>query len=443
MKAQLTLLGVVALFVSFACSSDGGGTSEDAYGEDFVMSAETAEALGGDPAIRDELTEVLREYFGGLRAPRYKVLEEWEALGFDPNTNPLESARAGSDPGGPTASAILADNRRVWSSELAALDAGEVNDLGPWERRRWMNRSWRELKAQRGALGEAEFERRASALFIERSPGLDEAAQIYVPSCARCHGREGEGDGVLSHRQLPKPRNFDYGVFKFVGVDGGSKPLRIDIVRTLERGLPGTAMPAFKEMSLAELGALADYVRFLSIRGEVERLVVSEWVRDLVRPRDSIAEMYELVWERWLDAVECVQHAEAPALDADPRRLALGDAVFHDQQRGNCMSCHGDDGKGNGEAAIRIEANGKSYPLLRDDWGAVNLPHDLTDGVFRGGSRREDVYLRIQCGIPGTPMPAVGQSINADGGPLLSEEEKWALVDYVLSLSGQGPFGGS
>jgi len=262
---------------------------------------------------------------------------------------------------------------------------------------------------------------------------------MFVPNCTRCHGREGAGDGVLSHRQLPKPRNFHYGVFKFVAVEGGSKPRRVDLERTLEYGLPGTAMPGFEWMSLAERSSLVDYVRYLSIRGEVRRLIVSEWADDDVRPRESVAEMYALVWERWMDGANSGYDVTAPPPDPDPARLALGDAVFHDAGAGNCMTCHGDDGKGNGPFAIRIDADGKSYPLLRDDWGAVNLPHDLTDGFFRGGNRREDVYLRIQCGIPGTPMPALGQSINAAGGPLLSEDEKWALVDFVLSLADSDP----
>jgi hypothetical protein len=38
-------------------------------------------------------------------------------------------------------------------------------------------------------------------------------------------------------------------------------------------------------------------------------------------------------------------------------------------------------------------------------------------------------------------MPSLGSSLDARGEPLLSEREKWAVVDYVLSLSGRGPFG--
>lgn len=403
------------------------------------MNTATAEALRADPAISDELASVLDEYFGQIRAPRYALLEEWEPLGFDPNASPLEAEHPEADPGGPASSAMLADNRRKWASELAALERDDLQSIGPWAWRSSMSRAWRKLETQRSELGSAEFKRRATALFADRYPDLDEAAKMFMPHCMRCHGRDGAGDGVLSHRQLPKPRNFHYGVFKFVSVESGSKPRRIDLVRTLQQGLPGTAMPAFKELSLSEISSLADYVRYLSMRGEVERLVVLQWADYELRPRESVAEMYALVWDRWLAASGSAY--EITAAPYDPDRLALGDAVFHDEHRGNCMSCHGDDGRGNGPSAIRWDANEKSHPLLYDDWGAVNLPHDLTDGLFRGGNRREDVYQRIQSGVPGTAMPGLGGSTKADGEPLLSETEKWALVDYVLSLSSRDPVG--
>ncbi len=439
MRTQITLPSLGAILILLACSSEGGGTRKGAPAANLALSPESAQALSEEPTIAEELGAVLTEYFGQPLAPRFALLEEWKELGFDPNGSPLEGARPASDVVGTPASAILADNQRAWARELTAIETGDASGLGPWRRRSTMNVAWQELESQRGKLSASEFKQRATAFFAERYPDLDEAAQMFVPNCARCHGREGGGDGPMSGRLYPKPRNYHPGVFKFAAVEGGSKPRRIDLVRTLVQGLPGSAMPSFRGMSLAELSALVDYVRYLSIRGQVERLVLAEWENDDVRPRESIAEMYALVWERWLEAAENAQTVVAPVPDPDPARLVLGDAVFHDAKRGNCMSCHGDDGRGNGPSAVRFGEDGRMYSLLRDDWGDYILPRDLTSGIFRGGNRREDLYMRIHCGIHGTPMPSIGQSKDAEGAPLLSEEEKWAVVDYVLSLSGQGP----
>lgn len=435
MKTPLAILVGSSLLVALACTSNKSAQPIEDQELRLSLSPEAQQALVDQPEIEAELAQVMGEYFGQPTSPRFVLLEEWTALGFDPNGSPLEGARPASDLVGTPRGAMLNDNQRAWAVELAALEQQDGGRLGPWRRRGVMNREWRELEAQREELGASEFLRQATAFFAERYPDLGEAAQMFMPNCARCHGREGGGDGPMSTRLYPKPRNYQRGLFKFAAVEGGSKPRRVDLVRTLVQGLPGSAMPSFRNTSLAELSALVDYVRYLSIRGEVEALLVVEWEMNDVRPREAAGEMYSLVWERWLEASEHSYSIDAPAPDDDPAHLARGEALFRDPQRGNCVSCHGDEGRGDGPNAVRIGENGQRYALQRDDWGDYILPRDLTSGVYRGGDRREDIYLRIHCGIPGTPMPAVGATIDAEGEALLSEDDKWALVDYVLSLA--------
>jgi hypothetical protein len=55
--------------------------------------------------------------------------------------------------------------------------------------------------------------------------------------------------------------------------------------------------------------------------------------------------------------------------------------------------------------------------------------------VFRGGSRPIDVYRRVYAGINGTPMPGIGETKGTDGQRLLSDDDLWALVHFVRSLS--------
>lgn len=442
MKLETVLaLGSLPLVGLSACSARGAEGGREGPALPAALGAQAQVVLADEPEVRAELEAVLFEYFGSPHAPRFRPLEGWAERGFDPNRGPFDGLRPADDLDGTPPEALRADNRQAWAAELAAIASGEVRRVGPWPGRGVMNQAWGRLLGRRTELGPRGFEEHATNFFVERYPDLAEAAQLFRPNCVPCHGHQGGGDGHLSELLVPRPRDYQRGVFKFVTVEGGSKPRRGDLVRTLVQGLPGSAMPSFRGLSLAEIGALVDYVRYLSIRGEMEALLVSSWESAELAPREAAQELYELIWGRWLAAAERGPGVPLPPADRDPARLALGDAVFHDRQRGNCVSCHGETGRGDGVSALQRAEDGKLYALLRDGWGHYLLPRDLTTGVFRGGERRVDIYLRIHCGIPGTPMPGVGGSFDAAGAPLLSEGEKWAVVDYVLSLSGRGPFG--
>ena len=114
-----------------------------------------------------------------------------------------------------------------------------------------------------------------------------------------------------------------------------------------------------------------------------------------------------------------------------------------DASKGNCQSCHGASGLGDGPSAyvleedgsFRLDEKGARISAYKDDWGHVIFPRDLTRGIYRGGKRPIDIYRRIYAGINGTPMPGIGESKAADGSPLLSSDDMWAMVHYVRSMS--------
>lgn len=433
--------GAFAAILLAACSSGGAVRTVATPPAPYRLNAQSEELLAEEPAVRAELAQVLEAWFGAPDAPAFRRLASWESSGFDPNESPFGGQRPGFDAGALGLGALREENQRAWSGSLAAIERGEFERIGNFRNRRQMSADWSALIERRDDLDDEEFEAAARAFFVERYPDLGEAGQTFGLYCARCHGREGGGDGPMATRLFPKPRDYRRGRFKFAAVEGGSKPRRADLLRTLLHGLPGSAMPSFGALTGAELSALIDFVQLLAIRGEVESILVSDWLVNEGEPGEGVEEVYALVWSRWLEAEEYEVHISVPEPDLDPLRLELGRAVFLDPARGNCLRCHGPDGRGDGPSAVRVEEPGREFVLLRDEWGEFILPRDLTSGVFRGGERREDVYLRVHCGIPGTPMPAIGASTGADGQPLLSEEETWALVDYVLSLSGKGPFG--
>lgn len=84
---------------------------------------------------------------------------------------------------------------------------------------------------------------------------LSKAKATYSQQCATCHGVEGKGDGPAAGALNPKPRNF-------TSVDGWKNPKTLSgVLKTLTHGLPGTPMPSFGSMSVADRFALAHFVR--------------------------------------------------------------------------------------------------------------------------------------------------------------------------------------
>ncbi|MCH7725969.1 MAG: cytochrome c [Planctomycetes bacterium] len=113
--------------------------------------------------------------------------------------------------------------------------------------------------------------------------GKDETGQergLYRKHCAHCHGITGDGFGPTAAFLNPYPRDYRLGKFKFKSTPIGAKPTDDDLMRLLNKGIAGTAMPSFFVLKEFEKRALIDYVKYLSIRGEVERRLTPNRVPD-------------------------------------------------------------------------------------------------------------------------------------------------------------------
>jgi mono/diheme cytochrome c family protein len=88
-----------------------------------------------------------------------------------------------------------------------------------------------------------------------------------------------------------------------------------------------------------------------------------------------------------------------------PELLEKGKASF----ARNCSSCHGPRGEGDGAAAKALNPK----------------PRNLVTDPLKNGSKPAQVFETLATGIKGTGMIAYKH---------LPEEERWALVYYVLSL---------
>ena len=393
------------------------------------LSETSREILADEPAVAAELVETLDAWFGDLREPRYRLLPEWRDEGYDPNASPFAGTRALEGFDAEELEELRAANRAYWSVVYDAIAEGDARLPGPWPGRRTLNRAWRDLRRERSRLDDDAFLAGVERLFAEDYPNTADGRRLYAQNCQECHGMYGAGDGPRSTEMVPQPRDYRHGVFKFSSVRAPARPRRDDLRRTLEHGLPGTLMESWSELlGAGEREALIDRVRWIAMRGEVERWLVASWVTDDDLPGASIEEAYREVWDRWLTADESFVAMPDPIPPATAESIARGEALFHDAATANCASCHGDRGRGDGTQAIEVAPDGTRRTLIVDEWGRPAWPTDLTTGIFRGGTRPIDVYRRIYCGIPGTPMPGLADTMD--------EQALWDVVHYVRDLAG-------
>ena len=99
---------------------------------------------------------------------------------------------------------------------------------------------------------------------------------LFRRHCAHCHGLAGDGNGPTAQFLNPYPRDFRLGIFKFKSNEKGSKPTHADLTKILFNGIRGTAMPSFKLLHKDEIEALVHYVKYLSIRGQMERFLIQQ-----------------------------------------------------------------------------------------------------------------------------------------------------------------------
>jgi cytochrome c oxidase cbb3-type subunit I/II len=241
------------------------------------------------------------------------------------------------------------------------------------------------LGTNRGAWREV-FEPQTVGVSVMNIPSSQElltlGREVYTTRCVGCHGKTGDGNGVAATFLSPRPRNFTLGVFKFRTTQSGSLPTDGDLYRTVTRGVRWTAMPTWHELPDKERLAVVTFIKTFSSRWKDEQPEPAATINDPPKP--------------------------TPALVARGKDLYV---------KAKCFQCHGDSGKGDGVSA----------PDLTDDLKFPIRPADFTRGQFKGGSTVRDIFRTMTLGLDGTPMPSFGDS--------MSEEERWAISYFVLSLS--------
>jgi mono/diheme cytochrome c family protein len=212
----------------------------------------------------------------------------------------------------------------------------------------------------------------------------DPATAVYNHACAWCHGKDGRGDGPaafsIGKGVAPRPRDFTRGHFKIRSTPSGQLPTDDDLLRTLERGIPGY-MPSFRGLTVGE-----------------RRLAIA-----------AVKGFYPGF------ATAAPKPIAIP--DAPPEAAAeRGRTVY---EASGCASCHGDRGRGDGASA----------PSLKDELGLHIQPADLRHpSRFKGGAEPRDLYRTLMTGLDGTPMPSYADAFD-------DRRQVWDLIAYLRSLA--------
>ncbi|MFQ5356074.1 MAG: ethylbenzene dehydrogenase-related protein [Mariprofundaceae bacterium] len=223
---------------------------------------------------------------------------------------------------------------------------------------------------------------------VAATGNADNGKVIYEKRCIWCHGADGDGAGAAEDFLNPPPRNFEDGQYKIktTGFED-MVPNDEDIFRMVRDGMPGTAMPSWKEL-LSEQD-MWDVVQYVKVFAGFDEETPSD------------------------------QLDYGTQIASSPESIAKGKALFEDGDR--CVECHGKTGKGSATKALKGDYKERTWPR--------NLTKPWT---FRASNDPKDIFTRISVGIPGTQMPSFA---DPKSKKKLSIEERWHVANYVHSLA--------
>jgi mono/diheme cytochrome c family protein len=226
---------------------------------------------------------------------------------------------------------------------------------------------------------------------------LRKGKEVFDRHCAGCHGPEGRGNGPAAQFLSIRPRDFTIGKYKYRSTPVGSMPLDGDIYRAIFRGLPGSTMPSWKELSDDQIWLLVDYVKSL-FEGD----------------------------KPFNDLTAVVPVSPPQRFDSNVAKdLARGRAVY---LAGQCYNCHGKEGR----------ADGPGWNEAADNWGAALRPRDLRPRISPKDAPEHwtlmERHLERYLGAPAWKELSAAPAWRA-----LEPRDERTSEAFVLFLLGEGP----
>ncbi|UCH46591.1 MAG: c-type cytochrome [Betaproteobacteria bacterium] len=180
------------------------------------------------------------------------------------------------------------------------------------------------------------------------------AAELYHQYCSVCHGDHGDGRSRARHGLIPPPRDF-------TSAESSSTLTRDRMLKAVLDGRPGTAMTGWRTRLTQEQAlAVVDYIR-------------ERFMQPGVKKPNAAAQAAPAKQNR--------APSSAPRGDFESGRVLYA---------GNCATCHGLKGDGDGPRAYFI------FPK----------PRNFLAEETRRSIDREKLLAGIRDGVPGREMPA-------------------------------------
>ena len=152
---------------------------------------------------------------------------------------------------------FIPNNEYAGGTVKLVIETKEVEALIAYVQKLGMNRGkWRDLFEPQEMEG--------AGISMPRSEEwIEHGKEVYERRCIGCHGVKGDGNGpAATFLYKQRPRNFTQGVFKF-RLTEGSLPTDGDMLRTISRGVRGTAMPPWYDLPLNDRLSVIQYIKYV------------------------------------------------------------------------------------------------------------------------------------------------------------------------------------
>src|SRR3989449_6183300 len=173
--------------------------------------------------------------------------------------------------------------------------------------------------------------------------------RVYVKWCAGCHGDAGAGDGPAASHMLPRPRDFTGAIYKIRTTASGQLPTDQDGLRSIDEGLPGTAMPAWKERL-----------------SERER-------RDVL----AYLKTFSAFFQDTSQHIVPLTFSKEPGGATSAVALKVGQQFYHSL---GCWKCHGKAGRGGGPSPPTVQTDPREPIFAPDPHEGARVPGGAREG---------------------------------------------------------------